>query len=285
MTYDIHMRFAFPLLLISLTFTTIHAQSASDRHIQKLIRDLNRNAVTERMNAVVQLGEIGPPARAALPMLNSAYKRERNPGIKKMMLEAIASISGESGGDKGGTATDAKAVAEKIVRLLEQLDDGNKTKRRYALGNLKKLGALAEPALTEIRKVAKDDDDAVTRRVAGSVVKQLESDLWFLTSKSSKPKSGKTNIEKRINELVGQLILKLDDKSAKVRLQAAKQLPLMGAAAEPAIEKLSRLALDDDSPTNRRTLGLIVRKIQAAVASNKAWYAKHKPRASSPKTR
>ena len=77
--------FAVSLLLQHVEAQNRPASLPDPAKMQKLIYDLSRNAVTERMRAVATLKDMGPAAKQALPMLRAAYAREEAGPFKIMM--------------------------------------------------------------------------------------------------------------------------------------------------------------------------------------------------------
>jgi len=282
--------FSLMILVLGISVKTVPAQSGRqvDRaQLQKLIYDLARNAVTERAQAVATLKELGPAAKDALPMLRAAYAREEPGPIKTMMLEAIASIEGRGASSPVIKPTDLKATARGLLVFLQQLDHKNPVVQRKALAGLRKLGALAEPAMAKLQAKAKSDPDASTRRMANLAVRAIQQQQWFAEGQTGKSESDPQEarvintadelialLGSRLKKIVEQLAEKLEDSDKTVRIKAARQLMQMGAAADLALPRLQKMAAKDPDVTTRRAAGLAVRQISKSVDDTRLWYKK-----------
>lgn len=170
-------------------------------------------------------GEIGPPARGALPALR-ARMTESDPLLRLHAAEAIAKID----------PTDAAAHAA----LLLALHDKSADVRYFAACALLTAGESYDEAVRAGLLEAISDDDL---RVASAAALSLES-------QSASPKAAPATQPLVPSPELTRLMSNLTDANPAVRRRAALRIAELEEAAAPAVRTL-RSRLEDEDPIVR----------------------------------
>jgi HEAT repeat protein len=146
---------------------------------------------------------MGPEAQAAIPVLASTIKKEKNSGRFLLASETLAKL-------------DPTAAAKTLRSVLA--DPKDDTRRAWALTELLKLAPKGQEALPVLIQLAQDPDEDVRLRVQAIRV------LW------------------RMNQPIEPLIASLCEQlNAEAGVQALEVLGEMGPAAKPAVPALVKL--------------------------------------------
>lgn len=176
--------------------------------------------------AVVEaLGQIGGPARDALPVLARAAGRTVD--IDQAVRRAAVAIIDSPG---------SRDVAALILQLTSR-DESLRLRAAKALGGLGPDARAAVPALT----AALADPDGDVRRAAAAALRRVQPD-----AKSSE-------------ELVRSIAADLKDPDDGVRLLAARSLGRLGSAAAGAVPALEAALADPDRDVRRAAADALAR--------------------------
>lgn len=225
------MRTRWHIALVLAFAATVPSPTMADAdpaRVAILTRSLLSDDSNERITAVVELEKLGADAEPALPTMRAALKRERDAGIKVLMMRAIASI--EAAPREPMQPTDIAGHADRVHALLEKL--ASTTDAKAARAELDALGIVA-------RRVVVTHDSG-TRLTLDDCRVIITKAMW---------------------EAAGQLAAQ----DAKLRIRAIRGIAEFGAAAGPALDALGRLAISDDDPAVRKLAGRAVAKIEKHV--------------------
>ncbi len=196
---------ALAILCIFFSSSAAYA-SESKAALNKNIRLLNSKNTAERVAAIARLGEIGPGAKKALPLLVSA-SRDADPLVRESAVETLGKIG----------AADAKT----IPALIDRLSDEDPFIAGKAASALAGMGRPAVPFL--LRSLADRNENARwgAAIALGKIAPAGAEAIPFLTAA-------------------------LEDKNPDVRWCAAVALGKFAGQAAPAVPRLLALLHDDD---------------------------------------
>ena len=103
--------------------------------------------------AVQELGNIGPPAAAAVPALISAYKRSLETGWSPSPTAIPTAL--------GRIAPNSPAAPEVVALLIRGIDAKYQWNRLRAIEALAQFGADAAPAMPRLRALCEDSDTVI----------------------------------------------------------------------------------------------------------------------------
>jgi len=262
----------------------------TEHRLDRLLRGLTRNDVTEQLTCVVELERAVDKAtpedlillrKRAVPALKACIRRETigrtgRPQVAAMMRRILEKIL--QAGVEPDPPTDLAARSQTVAALIGRLGDEDKPVKLRALAQLRRLKALGAPALPAIKHLAAGTTDKLTRRAAQITVKALVSELWFapgLADAASAPPDKEVDpraIRKQLQDLVEKLIERLNEPPDRTRMRALRQLAGMKASADAAINKFTRIALDrKESRIIRRAAAMAIRTINTAKAEAEKW--------------
>jgi len=262
----------------------------TEHRLDQLLRGLTRNDVTAQLTCVVQLEQAVDKAtpqdlvllrKRAVPALKACIRRETigrtgRPQVAAIMRRILEKIL--QGGVEPDPPTDLTARSQTVAGLIVRLGDKDKPVKLRALAQLRRLKALGAPALPAARHLAAGTKDKLIRQAAQITVKALVSELWFapgLVDAAAEPPDKEVDpraISKQLQDLVENLIKRLNEPPDRTRLRAMRQLAGMKASADTAIKKLTRIAMDRKEPrTIRAVAATAVRTINSAKAEAEKW--------------
>lgn len=122
--------------------------SAAVEPLMQLVRDVSADADLRR-EAVWTLGQIGPDAAEALPVLLAALSDER-PAVREAAAGAIGML-GDAASEEG------------VAALTVALSDSGPVVRRNALESLRDFGESSRAAVPEIKRLLEDPDERVQK--------------------------------------------------------------------------------------------------------------------------
>jgi len=183
------------------------------RTTSQWIEALKSNDPGLRVSAAWALGEIGPEAAGAVPLLIEAF-RDQHPAARWNAVEAVGKI--------GPTA------AQAVPPLIEALKDPEAALRWRAAWSLGKIGPAASAAAAPLAAALQDEAGDVRARAAQAL----------------------GGIGAAAAVTVPNLITALGDQDWQVRMYAASSLGALGAAARPAVSALTQ-ALNDPNEAVR----------------------------------
>lgn len=176
-----------------------------EQRIQRLIPLLQREEIPERLEAIRELGEIGSPAKLALPALLRAFQ-DPNWQIRREIARTIGQIGAEA--------------RSAIPALQECLLDGNRRVTGEIITTLGKLGIPAIPALINA--------------LSASHAHIRSSAAWVLG-----------HFDQAANAAVPALTDALADTDWQVRWVAAYALGRIGPEAQAAVPALTEAVKGD----------------------------------------
>ena len=158
----------------------------------ELVQTLRDKDWSVRIYAEKSLGKMGPAAGEAVPRLVSQLKSARWMPEIEACLEALRDIGPTVEGvvpalvwalthdDKNARPHAAVALgrvraAEAVPDLIAALDDSYATTRMCSARALGEIGPPARRAIPRLTKLARDDEDGLTREVAQKALKKLRA--------------------------------------------------------------------------------------------------------------
>jgi len=259
------------MLVLVMSACAMAGPPPSEADMKLWIRGVYSDDSAERITSTVELTKHAEHAKAALPHLEACLDREEEPGIRDLMRDAIRRIKAADG-QAIGKPTDTRAAAARLAEVVEQLRDNDPAAKRRAATALRLMGVFAYPVLGELRSVAESHADKLTARTAATAVKMIEAQLWFQSEAPPKKAGDAGEMKRQLDDLVGRLVAKLDDAKSLNRIRAIRSLATMEAAAAPALDRLHKIALEDDSSAARRLAGVAIRRITVARDETEAYY-------------
>jgi HEAT repeat protein len=189
------------------------AQSPNHDPVQVAVATLQSaladDSLTVRIQAVMALGRIGPPAAAAAPRLIGLLT-ESDETVRCQAAEALGKVRGEP-----------QATMAALVEMLRDASGPVKTSATRALGAMDKAAASAVPALVPLLQ----DRDESVRVAAAEAIAQVGPLDQAATD---------------------ALVMGLDSLDNVVRAHTAEALGTIGAAAEEAAPALVEAMADDN---------------------------------------
>ena len=177
--------------------------------MQRLLQQLHTGTTAARTAAAVRLGELGPQAAPAVPLLRNAISAP-DTFSRQAAVEALARIS------------PAEALPHYLAGLGQQQDKGTRMWAAEALGRLGPAARDGVPALVAVLKLNRGPGDS------GPRLKALEALV---------------SIGKDAAPAVPVLVPLLEDSNPRLRSYAARLLGTIGKpAAVPAEAALRRMA-------------------------------------------
>jgi HEAT repeat protein len=173
------------------------------RTLVEVLSDGDNNVATA---AVTALGEIGPPAREAVPSLLTAY-RDFAPAFRGYVVRALGKIG--------------SASREVIQALSESITTSGKSECVAECSALGDLGPAAESAVPVLIKAM---ENPVLRRAAAEALGKIGAP---------------------VADVVPALTFRMQDADRGVRLTVAESLGRIGPAARDATERLIAVANSD----------------------------------------
>ncbi len=186
-----------------------------------------------RAYAARVLQRIGPDSAAAVPQLVEALKTADDPAFRREVNFALAAIG--------------PAAAPAVSELAKTFDDDSlaiaQPSAAYALG---KIGPGSKAAAPALGKIVLSTKEPLHRLAAVYALRQINPD------------------DPSIKRVAAPLALEgLTSDRELVRLESAKMLGEIGAAAPGAVEALKKAA-DDESGAVREAAAAALKKLQAA---------------------
>jgi HEAT repeat protein len=179
-----------------------------------LVRAANDPDREVRFHAVAALGQVGPAAVAATPVLAAAAKNDADEHVRYAAAQGLVSL-GQS--------------AEAVVALIGVVEDPDSDEWRVdAINKLGKMGAAGRPAVPALRRSFRDPDWHVCMAAAWAVKGILPEE-----------------------EAIAMLIDVRALENPAARKYAATVLGDYGTVGEPAAGALERLLLQDPDPAVR----------------------------------
>jgi len=262
----------------------------TEQRLTRLLRGMNRNDANEQLTCVVELEQAVDRATPedlallrtrAVPALKAGIHRETRgrmgrPQVATMMQRILSKIL--NAGIEPDPPTDLAARSQTVARLIGQLRDKDELVKRRALAQIRQLKTLGGPTLPAVKHLAENTKDKLTRQAAQATVKTLTSELWFdpgsATARAAPPSQevDPQAIRAQLQDLVKRLIERLGKPPDSLRMRALRQLAVMKASGDAAIDKLTKIALDrKETKTIRRAAGMTIRVIIAAKAEAAKW--------------
>jgi len=130
----------------------------SDVAVESLIAALDDKGLEVAVYAAMALGEIGPPAKAAIQPLQGFVKTEKDARIRIHAAAALMRI-------------DPQFAKSSMKILISGLTDERMFVRYNALGALGELGPLAEEAVPALQKLLQDPDERIQDDAARTLKK------------------------------------------------------------------------------------------------------------------
>lgn len=256
--------------------TAISALASLKQKAKMAVSDLSRILQEDidwqaRMDAAFALGEIGPQAHSAVPVLiHAMMNKSQNPNVRRNAAGALGEIGPgaklavpdliEVLKDRQQdtyvrvAATKAlgriKAQASDVIPILtEALRDNENSIRRGAASALEQFGSNAKTAIPSLIEALNSDEDVSVREQVGSALGAIGSEA---------------------DQVVPALIGALDDPNRGVRESMAKALGRFGPAASSAVPFLIGCIRDvsggqEDRANAIRALGEIGPEARAAI--------------------
>ena len=238
------------------------ADEADDRLARQLAEAMRdpRLALASRVAAARTLGNLGPRAAAAVPELSAQLLRLRGAELESLQ-EAVIEALGQIGAPAraalpalaraAGRSTDIEQALKRsvpqiisapesleVALLIEQLKSRDESLRLRAAKALGKLRAKAAvPGLT----AALADADGDVRRAAIAALRQIQPDI---------PAS---------EDVIRAYTTDLRDPDGAVRLLAVRALGRLGTAAQPAVPAIEALLNDPERDVRRAVLDALNR--------------------------
>ncbi|MDX1565462.1 MAG: hypothetical protein R3236_08660 [Phycisphaeraceae bacterium] len=260
----------------------------SEQRMKQLAKSLQSDDAHERTTSVMILMDLAerdpaswPRLQAeAVPALREALRKEiatdNRPELAELMKRAIDKIERIDEPDEPAPEQeDPDSVAARVHRLLEQLKTGTEIQKQKAINQLRKLKALAEPALPRLKKIAAESKDKLTQTTAGKAIKEISEALWFRTLGDEEKDEELTleQVRERIGSVVSDLSDKLEDKSLSIKLKTLRQLATMKAAAADVVPKLEKITED---PEASKAVKLAARAALKSIELSKEAAARYK---------
>jgi HEAT repeat protein len=110
-----------------------------------LVRELRDGSIHERENAAIDLGQIGPQAKAAVPELVEAFTGDGNGFVRGAVLSALGAIDGRN----------------VVPVLVDGLKDGEQFVRYRAADALGTIGPEAKDAVPALVEALNDGSESV----------------------------------------------------------------------------------------------------------------------------
>jgi HEAT repeat protein/S1-C subfamily serine protease len=197
-----------------------------------------------RVEVVTSLGNFGPEAVAALPVLTEALK-SRQPELVRAACQAAGKLGAEAG----------KLVPE----MASAMDGGDMPTKKEILGALQKLGPAAKEAAPALGKIL-GEKDRDARLEALKVLEALGKDgkaaapqvVGLFADEVDWSERIMKVLQKMGKDIVSDLINGLNNQHPNVRLGCARTLGALGKDARQARAKLGRLAQTDSHPAVQR---------------------------------
>ncbi len=186
--------------------------STGARAVPTLIAMLQDDDPSTRIVAAEQLGQVGPPAQAAIPSLLAQAMRDGSQHANSTAAAALKSI-------------DLTAARQVMTHLIPHLQDQDVQQRRTACAVLGSLGPVAKPAVPALLALEHDPDELVRRNA-----------LMALAS-----------IGIPSTPIVAALLDGLHDSSSLVRQTAVAQFAFTVPLTQPVITMLTPLLNDPDT--------------------------------------
>jgi HEAT repeat protein len=230
--------FCYGLLAVALGV----AATARAADLPLLMKQMNDPDADVRRAAARALGQMGPDATPAVPLLTAAVEKDRDLYVRRFSAQALGQI--------GPNASSA------IPALTSALKDEKKEMIEAAVTALGKMGPAAVPALAD---AFKGSSFSKTAKAKGNNQPRMESEQAFLRRRAAEA-LGRLGPEAKA--AVPALISALNDPAA--RIDAALALGEIGPAARSAIPALTSIA-DEKKPKDKalkKAAADALRKIQ-----------------------
>ena len=189
----------------------------------------NQSRKEAAVYAASALGELGPKARAAAPLLLAALK---NPEVRGVAARVLGEI--------GANSPEAVTV---LIDLLK--NDPEREGRRSAAGSLGMFGQSAKEAIPAL----------------GAALKGDPKGGWWVAAESLAKIGGA--------EVVPILIEALVNPDEGIRRTSMRGLGDLGVVAKPALKALEKARQEDLLESNREAAAQALRKIERAVTKVK----------------
>ena len=216
---DEAMRLVALLLCVSLFLPcwaqhSVAAETGNSGLVATSIRNLSDKSASVRTNAAINLHNLGAKASSAAPKLISMLATERDPEVRKYVVDAIGAAAGQ-----------LPEAVPPLIRVLEHdRDEGVRSSAAASLGRIGLLPELSAPAL-----VAALRDEA--ERVRAEAAKSLGAEAFAAAAQV----------------IVPALVTALTDKTSSVQQSAGRSLSELGPKAIAALPALRTLLVDPDS--------------------------------------
>jgi HEAT repeat protein len=239
-------------------------KSADDKAMTALMSSLKDINVQIRAAAVDAVSWIGPPGKAAIPLLVDLLGDEK-------MDEAAALAKRPSNRVVAAALTRMGTAAVRPVADLLKDDQKTPFARWQAAATLSGLGRHAKPALPVLEAMLKDpfppiaiESACAFARAGGDISKALpileqglKHESPFLIWHTA---AAVERIGPRAQETVPLLTRLLGHKEAEIRVKAAQALSAMGPAAAPAVPAMAKLLLQPD-PQERFAIAVTLERL------------------------
>ncbi len=170
--------------------------------VKSLLGRLEKGSIEERIDAVNQLGSLGPYAESAVDPIVKAMITD-NMALKYECITALGQI-----GPLAHEAADS---------LTPMLKSDSKLFKIAALESLRRIGTVSPQSLTLITKLAEDSDASVATSASRCLVRIA------------------SEIDGIVRSAIPRLVKALGDERTEVRNEAALTLVEIGPAAVPAV--------------------------------------------------
>ncbi len=256
------------------------------KSLPKLLDQLKSPDNKVRAESIRSLGDLGPDARTAVPVLFTLHKNG-DPSVNQQILAALEMIGPPESTEAG--------------KLVEKLDDGKPDMRLYAIRSLAQIGPAEAKGLLGLKKACDDSDPEVRFAALRAFTQLSEEDsrevhplaIALLKDEAVRTRQLAANVlqsygKNARSEVLVPLIAALADKSivlavqkallaispmtvddipvlrkemknpnGDVRLFAALSLQFLEAKALPALEELLSALDDKDLRVCRAAIGAI----------------------------
>lgn len=225
------------------------------------------------------LGEIGPQAKAAADELRAALKHAELP-VRLAAAAALYRVTGEASlgvfaaalkdrkpevRQEATAALAALAAEPKAVALLvDQLSAAEADLRREAACALAARGAALDAAARKALQARLKDADlsarwwaALALAASGADVRKDEEELFAALRAPLVRAGDREPASAQVREALGAargvpaLLAVLGGGTARLKVEAARQLALLGLDVRPAVAELAAALKTDDKPTRR----------------------------------
>lgn len=146
-------------------------QETPEEIARRAARGLERSEWKVRWDSCRELAKLGTAAAPYIHLLEDVAEREKDNDVRKAAASALEALR-EAGVEGSGASAGDPAEAEQAAANLDSLDF---SVRRNACRTLGRLGELAAPYFSALRRLADSEKDYEVRQAARDAVRKLRS--------------------------------------------------------------------------------------------------------------